>query len=527
MGRLPFDPQRMAAAPQHGPLSGGGESRLTVSQLASLIEGVLRDALPAKVRVVGEVSGFQAKGHWYFSLKDAAAVIGCVMWESAARRSVFEPTDGQEVVLTGRVEFWGKGGRTQFYVERIEPVGAGALDLKFRQLCEELKGLGWFSPDRKRPVPTFPRRVAVITSRTGAALQDVLDTMRRRCPAVGLGVIDVRVQGDGAAAEIAAAIRWVSRVHAAEGIDAVLLTRGGGSKEDLWAFNERIVAEAVVQSAIPVVAAIGHETDTTIAELVADERCATPTQAAMRVTPDRDALREQIGTMGGRLASIMSRACKHERERLRSAARHPFFSDPGVIVADRRDDAADAAVRLASVVRRRVSDAGVRLERASGALERHRPAAVYARRAAEVARFGAALRAAMAGRLVRARAEAEAAARRLVGAVRVVLPREGSRVAAAERALELVGPISVLRRGFSVTLRGDGSVVRSIGDVRSGEVLDTRLVDGTVRSTVQGDASGHGAIPVERVAQAETARARRKAGRAGAVSKGQMDLFGG
>lgn len=466
MTRLPFDPSKMTGVPPRradGP-SGAGAGAISVSRLGDLIAGTLRDGLPRSLRVIGEVSGFKHQTHWYFQLKDDGAIISCAMWANAARRAEFEPRDGMQVIVTGRVEFWGKGGRTQFYVERIEPVGEGALDLKFRQLCEELRRLGWLDPARKRPLPRFPRRIAVLTSRTGAALQDVLDTARRRCPAVEIAVIDVRVQGDGAAEGIARALRWVSTRAAALGIDAVLLTRGGGSKEDLWAFNERIVAEAIVACSVPVAAAIGHEVDTTIAELVADERCATPTQAAMRLTPDRDALAEQLDALAGRLTTNLVRHLRHERERLRSAARHPFFTDPASRVRAAQRVTEDLRRRLAGALRQACADASRCLERASARLERHRPAAIHARRRAELAALTA----------------------RLASACRARCERLGLEIDAAARALELVGPVSVLRRGFSCTLRADGTVIRSIHDVQTGEPVRTRVLDGSFVSMVVG-----------------------------------------
>ncbi|HYE02008.1 MAG TPA: exodeoxyribonuclease VII large subunit, partial [Phycisphaerales bacterium] len=472
--------------------------------------------------------------HWYFELKDAGAVISCVMFATAARRAGFVPEPGQEVVVGGRVEFWAKTGRTQFYAETIEPVGAGALDLKFRRLCEELRGLGWFAPERKRPLPVFPRRVAVITSRSGAALQDVLDTLRRRCPAVGVVLLDVRVQGERAAEEVARALGWVSRHHAAHGVDAVVLTRGGGSREDLWTFNERVVAEAVVGCAVPVVAAIGHETDTTIAELCADERGATPTQAAMRVAPDAGALLEQAGALGARLAMLMRRRVREERERLRSAARHPCFSDPRACVSAGRQKLREGARHLLGAARARLGGQGRRLEQLAARLERHRPAALYARRGADVDRSALALRASMTAALHRA--DLVSMGQRLASAVSAGLARAADRAAAAGRGLELVGPVSVLRRGFSCTLAADGTVIRSAEQVSPGEVITTRLAVGEITSGVlAAGASARLDRAVERAAQAGAAvrapqpaagtpprRSRRRW-----APRDQMDLFPG
>jgi exodeoxyribonuclease VII large subunit len=465
MGRLPFGRAvREGAGGSAGGGGGGAAATYTVSQLATLVEGALREKLPGKLRVVGEVSQFKARTHWYFELKDAGAVMSCVMWETAVRKAGaggFEPAAGQQVVVTGRVEFWGKGGRTQVYVESIEPVGAGAADLALKKLVEELRGLGWLDVERKRRLPSFPRRVAVITSRTGAALADVLDTMRRRCPRVEVALVDVRVQGESAAGEVAGAVAWVSE-HAAElGVDAVLLTRGGGSKEDLACFNDRGVAEAIVRCRVPVVSAIGHETDTTVAELVADERCATPTQAAMRLTPDVAALAEQVDQLAARARGAVVREVRVERERAEARGR-----------------------TLLGAVRARLAEAARRVDRDGARLERHRPGAVYERRRAVLAMREGELRGAMLTRLKGC--GIEPAAGRLEATMAVLAARRRDAVSAMERQLRLVGPESVLARGYSVTFDASGRAVRRAQDVRPGETISTKLAEGTVESTVKG-----------------------------------------
>ncbi len=464
---------------------------LSVSQLAVLAGRALRDHLPATIRLIGEIGQFRERTHWYFDLKDAGAVMSCVMFASAARRVGFVPSVGQQVLLTGRVEFYEKGGRTQFMADKMEPVGAGALDLAFRRLCEELRGIGWFDDSRKRPLPILPRRVAVVTSRTGAALQDVLDTARRRCPSVPIGLVDVRVQGEGAAAEVAAAVRRLGRMRDALELDVILVTRGGGSMEDLWAFNERIVAEAIVNSPVPVVAAVGHETDTTIAELVADLRAATPTQAAMRIFPDREALDRQLTSMIDRLAVQVSRHIKFDRERLRGLARHPFLLDPGSRVEKGREDLAGAMRHLGAAMRQRMSEARGGLDRAAARLERHRPATVYARREGAL----------------------NEAALRLRSAMRANLERRVSSLDSGARGLDLVGPPSVFRRGYSMTLRSDGRAVRAAGEVVPGERITTRVGDGAFDSTVVGpDHGGLGAIPTALGRARAAARPRRSRG---------------
>lgn len=454
--REPFDPSRVRAA------SRPADAPWTVSELAEQIDLALRAGLPARVRVVGEVSGLRQRTHWYFDLKDEAAIVGCVMFVSHAGAGARYLRNGAQVVVSGRVEHYAPQGRTSLIVTAVEPVGEGPLERAFRALCAELAALGWFDPARKRPLPALPRRIAVITSRDGAALADVLDTLRRRSPWISVVLLDVRVQGEQAADQIARAIRWIGRHHLELGVDAVLLTRGGGSPEDLWAFNERVVAQAIVTCPVPIVAAIGHETDTTIAELVADERAATPTQAAMRIAPDAEALREQLAQMSRRLATVARRRIDWEQHRLRAAARHPLLSDPGAWLQRARRQLDHAAARLHASVALRVGGGARRLESLAARLEPHRPVALLARRAARFER----VRHDLAGRWADLHA-------------RLIM-----RVDAADRTLRAVGPLNVLRRGYSCTFDARGRPIRSVGQVGPGERIRTLVGDGAIRSRV-------------------------------------------
>ncbi len=523
MSRLPFGP---SAGKPSGPPS--APRQVTVGQLAAMIDRALKDALPTGVRVVGEIGQFRERTHWYFDLKDADAVISCAMWQSAARKAGFTPRTGQQVVATGRVEFYAKQGRTQFIVDRLEPVGVGALELAYRKLVEELRGLGYFAQDRKRVIPVFPRRVAIVTSRSAAALQDVLDTVGRRCPGLPLALVDVRVQGDGAAEQIAWAIRSIGMRHAELGVDVVLVTRGGGSMEDLWAFNERVVAEAIVASPIPVVAAIGHETDTTIAELVADLRCATPTQAAMRIAPDAAAHRRQLDSIAARLAGGVGRQIALNAERLRGAARHAAFSDPMLVVQNRVQGLARITKDLRRAAAERVQACERRLDELDRRLHRCRPDAEYARREILLRDASARLRIAMRERV--RRVDIERPGRSLQHAIRQALAAREAGLLALARGLDLVGPHNVLRRGFTMTLRADGTVLRSAADVGPGELIRTRLADGSITSVV-GNESDRVAVRDVPPARARSVKPRRKNEQAreqsADLAREQLDLFGG
>lgn len=373
-------------------------------------------------------------------------------------RSRFSPENGMEVVATGRVEHFPRFGKTQLYVDAIEPVGAGALELEYRKLVAEIRARGWFDEDRKKLIPRFPRRVAVVTARTGAALQDVLDTLRRRAPFVEILACDVRVQGDNAAPQIARALERLAREPA---VDTVILTRGGGSMEDLWAFNEPAVAEAIVNCPIPLIAAIGHETDTTIAELVADLRAATPTQAAVRAAPDAEALLEQLDRAGDRLSTSLRRALER-------------------LAADLR--AAESS--LIGAKRARLHRASDDLHRLAARLGRRHPSAVYAARRTTLDDLK--------HRLVRTINRAIHAkdplplGQRLSDAAACRVRDQRARLAELERLLTTTSPLAALRRGYSITMTDSGELLRRADAVKPGELLITRLADGTIRSTATG-----------------------------------------
>jgi len=543
MGRLPFDPAKMSVskdAPSPRSESGGtqgtprsesggtqGETRLgeaghqsqtlRVAELAARIDGALRGVFPSAVRVVGEISGFRDRTHWYFDLKDESAVVSCAMWQGQARKAGFLPKNGQQVVVRGRLEFYAPGGKVTLVCDRIEPVGAGALELAYRALLEEIKGLGWTAVERKRPVPRFPRKVAVVTSRSAAALQDVLVTMRKRCCSVGVVLADVRVQGQGAAAEVADAIRSINAHRERLGVDAILVTRGGGSMEDLWAFNDKELARAIVESALPVVAAIGHETDTTIAELVADERCATPTQAAMRLTPDGAALEQQVQSMSRRLAGLARQKIEGATQQVNSAARSSAMADPHAIL-ERLHARVDSAARAHMAAGRDVlARATARVESAQGVVMAHRPKAVHAASTLRLEGLEARLKEAWHARVDAARVDGNA--ERLADVIDARMRDCATGLAVAERHLAAVNPNAVLERGYTLTRLEDGTLVREPGQVDAGARLRTTTAKGDVWSVA---AAGQGAIGTEGGAsEGDGARAAAE-GRPGPQSRSEL-----
>jgi exodeoxyribonuclease VII large subunit len=496
MSRLPFEPSKARGPGRESAKRSARRERkkygrvteaeyLTVSQLADLIKTTMEQRIASPIRVVGQVSNLSTKNHWYFSLKDEAAVVQCVAWASSARKFGFSPKDGDEVLATGHISHFPPQGRTQLYVTALRPVGAGALQVRFEQMCAELRALSYFDEERKKPLPIFPRRIAVVTSAAGAAIHDVISTAAHRCKAVGLLVVDVRVQGEGAAEDVARAIRWLDANHERLGVDAILVTRGGGSIEDLWAFNERIVADAAFACSLPLVAAIGHESDTTVIELVADLRAATPTQAAMRLVPSAEDLMRQIGHLDHRLFFLIRRAVEQGRQKLNLLVGREAFRDPLAILRRERDHLGSLARDLARSIRGRLTAGRADLERLAGRLERLRPHVLVAHRHERLAVLAHRLDQGLRIR-VNQRPRLEGLRRRLDDAVHRRVAASARQVAAMDRELPAVDPRLVLGRGYSYTTDARGGLIRSIRDVRGGDRMRTHVSDGTIESIVGG-----------------------------------------
>lgn len=300
---------------------------LTVSQLNGLVKDCLETTFPALAVVgeIGEVSRPQS-GHIYFSLKDANSVIRAVMWRSSAARLPFTLTDGLEVVCFGAIDVYPPRGAYQLVVTRVQQRGAGAMQKAFRERFERLSKEGLFDPERKQKLPAFPRRIAVVTSPTGAAIRDFLEALKPRWPATEVLVIPIRVQGDTAAAETAAALKTIEKLAIPP--EVIVITRGGGSLEDLWAFNEEIVVRAIADCPIPVISAIGHEIDVTLADFATDVRALTPTDAAQYIAPIREDVVQTLEIQASRLRQGLLSKVRRARERLTSFSQRPCFRRP-------------------------------------------------------------------------------------------------------------------------------------------------------------------------------------------------------
>jgi exodeoxyribonuclease VII large subunit len=438
---------------------------LRVGELVEALRGVVEEAT-GRIWVVGELSNLRraASGHLYFTLKDEVAQLRAVLFRGDAARLAFEPVDGLEVLAFGEATVYPARGDLQLRVRQLEPRGQGALRLAFDQLRARLEAEGLFDPARKRPLPPFPRTVGVATSVHGAALRDVIRVARLRWPAVPLLVADARVQGDGAEASLIEALQLLA---ARPDVDVILLVRGGGSLEDLWCFNAEILARALVRCPVPVVAGIGHETDVTIAELVADARASTPSAAAALAVPDRAASRERLARDLRHMHAAVS--IRIERARARLAARRAELQggSPAARLAARRERLARDAHRLRAAWRRRAENAAARLAGRQQALVR----------GGEV---GAALPA--------RRARVTGAARTLFSALAAALDRAGARAALAAGRLDSLSPLGVLARGYAIARRADDGrrIVRDPADVAVGDALSVRVAGGEIDARVTG-----------------------------------------
>ena len=319
----------------------------TVSEVNSLIKVVLQNHLPSRMAVTGEITDFRCyqSGHCYFTLKDASAQLPCVMWNSNFKKLKFQLQNGMAVVTKGSIDVYEPSGKYQFYAESMEPEGIGALRLAFEQMVKRLRAAGLFDEAHKKPLPPYPFRIGIVTSESGAAIHDISSSIFNRWPPAKLFLYSVAVQGEGAADEIAAAIRHINRRNKHLQLELLIVGRGGGSPEDLWAFNEEVVARAIYDSKIPVISAVGHEIDTSVSDLVADACAATPTKAAVIAVPDINEVFARLETMQSRLQTHVNERVRFYQENLNTILASAMFRNPHSLIqnaAQRLDEASDA-----------------------------------------------------------------------------------------------------------------------------------------------------------------------------------------
>jgi len=350
---------------------------LSVAELTRHVKSLLEDGFP-QVWVAGELSNLSrpSSGHIYLTLKDAEAQLRAVIWRSAASRIRFEVREGLQVIARGRLTVYLPRGDYQLQIEELHPKGIGAVELALRQLKEKLQKLGYFAPERKKPLPRFPRRVALVTSPSGAAVRDMLEVLGRRWPRLEIYVCPVRVQGDGAAEEVAQAVRLINRLDLA---DVLIVGRGGGSAEDLWAFNAECVADALFESRIPVISAVGHEIDLTIADLVADCRALTPSEAAERVVPDRRELLDGARSLEARLRSGIVSLLDRLRSYLESISQRRCFRLPFESIREHECRLDELDGRMQRALKQRLKQMRARLDAQAGHLQSLSPLNVLGR----------------------------------------------------------------------------------------------------------------------------------------------------
>jgi exodeoxyribonuclease VII large subunit len=453
--------------------AGDNAPPLSVSELSSLLKRTVEDRF-GHVRLRGEISGFKraASGHLYLCLKDDNAVIDGVMWKGSAARLAFAAQDGVEVIATGKLTTYPGRSKYQIVIDRMELAGEGALMALLEKLKAKLAGEGLFDRDRKRPLPFMPRTIGVVTSPTGAVIRDILHRLSDRCPTDVL-LWPVLVQGEGAAAQVARAVRGFSAMPAGGPLprpDLVIVARGGGSIEDLWSFNEEIVVRAVAECSIPIISAVGHETDTTLCDYAADMRAPTPTAAAEMAVPVRAELLAMLREQGLRMDRAVRRGAAQARERLEMQAR--LMPTPDTLLAPQRQRLDQLSDALASGLRHRLADARTHLSQAGGAL---RPALLqqYVSRAKE--------------RVDRLKLRPDYLAR--------VLAERSTAFDRLSRLFVSLDPDRPLQRGFARVMAG-GHLIRDTNAARAAGQVTLHFRDGEV------DAAVDGAPPLEKPAPA-------------------------
>ena len=437
----------------------------SVTQLTRRIKNLLEDGI-GTVWVEGEVSNHrkQTSGHHYFTLKDAGAQLACVLFKGNASSQKIPLGDGMAVQVHGDITVYDARGQYQMIVRQVRPSGLGALQARFEALKQRLHAEGLFDQSGKQEIPRFPLVVALVTSPTGAALQDMLNILRRRAPWLRLLIFPVRVQGAGAAEEIAAALRLINAPPPGlPAIDTVVLARGGGSLEDLWAFNEEIVARALADCSIPVISAIGHEIDFTISDFVADLRAPTPSAAAELLTPDGAGLKAMLLQQRSTLTRRIQQAMQTWRRELELMSRGPLSRDGNRVLLPWRQRVDDAAEALDNGMDRALSRLRQQVGTLTHQLQRHRPDRILAERQARV----------------------DLCRERLSARLLTALASRRHRLQRCRDQLQALGPQAVLSRGFSYTQNRSGKLIRDARELQPGEEFTTHLGKGKVRGVVK------------------------------------------
>jgi len=430
----------------------------TVSQVNSLIKGILEDNLPGRLTVKGEIANWKLsdKGHCYFSLRDENSTLPCAMWRGNSIKLKFEPENGLEVLAIGFIDVFVPHGRYQFIVDELIPAGVGALQLAFEQMVKKLRSEGLFDEAHKKPIPKFPERIGILTSESGAAVHDIIDSIHNRWPCVRLYLYPVPVQGPGAAEEIAAAIKDINRRNRQLKLDLLIVGRGGGSLEDLWAFNEEVLARAIFDSKIPIISAVGHEVDITVADFVADARASTPTKAGVVAVPDMRDVLTDLASRERILRNDIKRRLELARKGLETILASSVFRTPLLPVHNREQQLDELTAGLAEVLKAMLTGAREKLHYAYRQIVRIEPHRLLGRRIVEVNSLHS----------------------RAIAAIVAAVNIRRMQLTAQANRLRGLNPKSVLHRGYSITTcKETGLVVRTSADIRLGDLLVTELAD--------------------------------------------------
>ncbi len=428
----------------------------TVSQITSLIKTSLENSLPGRLTITGEISGFKrhSSGHCYFDLKDENSILPVVMWRSDFSKLKFKPENGLAVIAKGHIDVYPPAGKYQFYADSMQPVGMGSLQLAFEQMKKRLAAEGLFDDRHKKPLPKYPFRIGILTSKSGAALHDIVDSIRNLWPVGKLFFYDVPVQGEGAAEKIAAAIKDVNRRNAVLKLDVIIVGRGGGSIEDLWAFNEEIVARAIFASGIPVISAVGHEVDFTIADFVADARASTPTKAGVIAAPDIKEVLQQIDSAGKRIRQNTESILKLCGQKLKTILAAAVFRSPLVIIQNRQQMLDELEGGLAESAQSIVLNIRKLLQSYFEKILKIEPHRIIADRKISL----------------------NNACGAIAEKINRIFTNSKMRLETQMVKLSACNPKSVLNRGYSITKNaGTGKVVKVPADVNVGDLLITEL----------------------------------------------------
>ncbi|MGR5435528.1 exodeoxyribonuclease VII large subunit [Vibrio owensii] len=441
-------------------LSQTNQNIFTVSRLNAEVRLLLENEMGI-VWLVGEISNFSApvSGHWYLTLKDSRAQVKCAMFRGNNRRVTFKPVNGNQVLVKARLSLYEPRGDYQLIIESMQPEGDGRLQQEFEALKMKLAAEGLFAQTNKQPLPEHPRRVGVITSKTGAALYDILDVLKRRDPSLPVVVYPTMVQGEEAAIQIAQAI---GRANSRDECDVLIVGRGGGSLEDLWCFNNEILARTIAASQIPIISAVGHEVDVTIADFVADMRAPTPSAAAELVSRDNSHKDQALVTRQHKLASAMRYYLAQQKQQSAQLMHRLERQHPSYQLQRQTQQLDELDMRLQRAMQRFITTRQQAVERKHHRLQLNSPVK----------------------RLAEQKSKLDRVEQKLLDAMDRKLLTMRHQLAIAAEKLDTVSPLATLKRGYSITQTEQGQVVTQAKDVKTGDVLVTRLSDGELRSTV-------------------------------------------